>query len=74
MMEQNATQGSNKITTQAFEICTGLRQGCILLPFLPTIVIDYLLCIQDGKGYHMMRARLFNMDFADDIAILETSN
>ena len=63
-------------TTDAFEINTGVRQGCILSPFLFTLVINEILQRQDGKGYgiDISGKRLFDMDFADDIALISSSN
>ena len=61
--------------TDNFEIRTGVKQGCILSPFLFSIIIDYILSLIDDKKYGMQigKLHLFDMDFADDIALLESS-
>ena len=65
-----------KETTQTFDIKTGVRQGCILSPFLFTIVIDHVLSRQADKGFGVPinDRNIFDLDFADDIAMLATSN
>ncbi|KAI8494405.1 hypothetical protein Bbelb_276310 [Branchiostoma belcheri] len=67
--------------TDAFSINTGVLQGDPLAPFLFVICLDYALrsSIADGDGLLLRRRRsrrhpaetLADLDFADDIALLE---
>jgi len=60
--------------TEFFEIVSGVRQGCILSPFLFIIVIDFVMRkTMDKSEYDIVwqkRNRLTDLDFADDIAIV----
>ena len=60
--------------TEFFEIVSGVRQGCILSPFLFIIVIDFVMYrTMDKPEYGIIwqnQNRLTDLDFADDIAIL----
>ena len=62
--------------SDAFDINTGVRQGCILSPFLFILVIDWIMKettknIDDGIPWN--DKKLCDLDFADDIAILADS-
>ena len=69
--------------TDAFSIDTGVLQGDPLAPFLSIVVLDYALrtSITDSDGLtlkHRRRSRhpaevLADLDYADDIALLEDS-
>ena len=56
-----------------FSILTGVRQGCILSPFLFLIVIDFVLRkTTEGHDFGIMwrQKKLADLDFADDLALL----
>ena len=67
-----------------FDITTGVLQGDVLAPFLFVVLVDYLLKkatsqLNSGVVTHPRRSRrhpvksLNDLDFADDIALLESS-
>ena len=65
-------QNSNGISAP-FDILSGVKQGCILSPFLFTIVIDFVLrrsMENETYGIPWRNKRLCDLDFADDIALL----
>ena len=66
----------NNEVTDMFDILTGVRQGCILSPFLFLIVIDFLVRkTVDGQDYGITwgTGKLTDLDFADDIALISDS-
>ena len=62
--------------TTPFEVNTGVRQGCILSPVLFGIVIDFVMRqskdIETGIGW-TNDTYLGDLDFADDICLLNTT-
>ena len=64
--------------TIMFDILTGVRQGCILSPFLFLLVIDYIMkrAVKDRSlGVEWSGGnRLADLDFADDIALLSCTH
>ena len=62
-----------KNISDAFEILTGVKQGDVLSPFLFLLVIDFGLRTMDNRNYgiDMFGEKLFDLDFADDIALIE---
>ena len=67
-----------------FDVTTGVLQGDVLAPFLFVVLVDYLLKkatsqLDSGVATHPRRSRrhpaksLNDLDFADDIALLESS-
>jgi len=61
-------------TQSSFKIVSGVRQGCILSPFLFIIVIDFVMRrTMDKSEYGIIwqkRNCLTDLGFADDIAIV----
>ena len=60
--------------SEPFEIKTGVRQGCLLSPFLFLIAIDYIMREatrgrKNGIQWSLSK-QLDDLDFADDIALL----
>ncbi|VDP76563.1 unnamed protein product [Schistosoma curassoni] len=77
---QNSYDGLNcKIVyggqlTDSFEVKTGVRQGCLLSPFLVLLVIDWIMKTSTSEGKHRIQwtssMQLDDLDFADDLALL----
>jgi len=67
-----------------FNVSTGVLQGDVLAPFLFIVLVDFLLkkattCVESGVETHPRRSRRYpaqvlnDLDFADDIALLEST-
>ncbi|VDP59479.1 unnamed protein product, partial [Schistosoma curassoni] len=58
----------------SFGIKTGVRQGCLLSPFLFLLVIDWIMKTSTSEGKRRIqctsRVQLDDLDFADDLALL----
>ena len=64
--------------TQDFQVNTGVRQGCLLYPFLFLLVIDWVMRKattgrRNGIQWTMW-TQLDDLDFADDLALLSHSH
>ena len=58
--------------TDMFDIVSGVKQGCILSPFLFFMVIDFVMRkTMEGKDFGISwdHWRLADLDFADDIEL-----
>ena len=60
--------------SESFEVKTGVRQGCLLSPFLFLLVIDWIMkTVTAGRNNGIqwtLWTQLDDLDFADDIALL----
>jgi len=80
---QNLYKGSrscvklNGVSVDLFEVVTGVWQACILPPLLFAIVMDWVMKksltnFQGGLEW-VDGNKLYDLDYADDIALTETS-
>ncbi|VDO94059.1 unnamed protein product, partial [Schistosoma margrebowiei] len=60
--------------TDAFQVRTGVRQGCLLSPFLFLLVVDWIMRTSTSEGKRGIQwtaqNQLDDWDFADDVALL----
>ncbi|VDP07114.1 unnamed protein product [Schistosoma margrebowiei] len=60
--------------TDAFQVRTGVRQDCLLSPFLFLLVVDWIMKTSTSEGKHGIQwtaqNQLNDLDFADDLALL----
>ena len=64
--------------SNSFEVKTGVRQGCLLSPFLFLLVIDWVMKTtttgnRNGIQWTLLE-QLDDLDFADDLALLSSSH
>ena len=61
-------------SSNAFQIRTGMRQGCLLSPFLFLLAIDWIMKVSTSQKQNGIQwtpwTQLNDLDFADDIALL----
>ncbi|VDO89322.1 unnamed protein product [Schistosoma margrebowiei] len=60
--------------TDAFQLRTGVRQGCLLSPFLFLLMVDWIMKTSTSGGKHGIQwtaqNQLDDLDFADDLVFL----
>ena len=63
--------------TDAFQVKTGVRQGCLLSPFLFLLTIDWVMRTSTEQKKNGIQWTLWeqleDLDFADDLAVLSHS-
>ena len=64
--------------TESFQVHTGVRQGCLLSPFLFLLAIDWIMRestanSRNGIQWTLMGPQLDDLDFADDLALLSST-
>ena len=68
--------------TEEFKVSTGVLQGDLLAPFLFIIIIDYVMknfekdygfITHPRRSSRLLLQRLNDLDYADDIALFESS-
>ena len=77
MYENNTTaiKVGNKVSNK-FCIKSGVKQGCVLSPFIWIILMDVLRSTGKANGDHGIKwegKTLLNLDYADDLSILDES-
>ncbi|VDP54502.1 unnamed protein product [Schistosoma curassoni] len=64
--------------TDTFQVRTGVRQGCLLSPFLFLLVVDWIMKTTTSEGKHGIQwtaqNQLDDLDFADHLALLSRTH
>ena len=63
----------NGMLSDLFSVNSGVRQGVVLSPFLVNLLIDWVMnCATDGTNNGITQETVIsNLDYADDICLLE---
>jgi len=60
--------------TDAFEVRAGVRQGCLLLPVMFLLTMDWIMKTSTAQGQNGIQWTLWkqldDLDYADDLALL----
>ena len=74
---QEATVRTGRGTTDWFQIGKGVRQGCILLPYLFNLYAEYIMRnagLEEAQaGIKIARRNIKNLRYADDTTIMAES-
>ena len=66
------------VLSELVEMLTGVRQGCLVSPFLFLLVIDWIMRETTEKHRHSIQwtltTRIEDLDFADDIVLLSSNH
>ena len=57
--------------TDFFKIISGVRQGCVLSPFMFVIVMDYILRQSSASGVKICSQQISDLDVSDDVVLLK---
>ena len=72
--DQEATVRTGHGTTDWFQIGTGVRQGCILLPCLFNLYAEYIMrnagLEEEQAGIKIARRTINNLRYADDTTLM----
>ena len=64
--------------TESFQVKTGVRQGCLLSPFMFLVVIEWIMKMTTKNRRNGIQwtlwSQLDDFDFADDMALLSHSH
>ena len=76
MNQAHAKSSTKNILTEPFNVYTGVRQGCLLSPFLFMLAVNWVMkstteTHQRGIQWTFQK-HLEDLDFADDIASFHT--
>ena len=75
---QEATVRTGHETTDWFQIRKGVRQGCILSPFLFNLYAEYIMrnagLSEAQAGIKIVRRNINNLRYADDTTLMAESN
>ena len=71
--EMSCRVAHGKELTDSFQVLTGVRQGCLLLPFLFLLALDWIMSTSTANRKNGIQwtpwKHLEDLDFADDVAL-----